>query len=268
MTIAEQLAKLKATREAHQKKMGEIAQKSIDENRSMNTAEKEEFDTLDEEMKQIDGDIERLTRLETVQRATAQPAVPTPAATQVADDGSRTVSTLQLKNAEKVDKGIGFARAARCLALSHIHHQPAEQIARSIYPNDETLHTIVTRAAVPAANTGSPTWASNLINEGGIAFADFVEYTRARSLYGQVRDRLRDDRRVVAQDRAGHVRAQVNPLGHVRHRAEHTEATGVRDGCDDISAVAEREDRIFDAEHVGDLGLHSSSPLIGTSIRT
>ena len=60
-TIAEQLVALKATREQHQAKLTEVAQKSIDEGRSMNTAEAEEFDTVEAEIKQMDGDIERLS---------------------------------------------------------------------------------------------------------------------------------------------------------------------------------------------------------------
>ena len=70
-TIAEQLVSLKATREAHQNKLNEVAQKSMDEARSMNTAEAEEFDTLEKDIGQIDADIARLTRLESVQAKAA-----------------------------------------------------------------------------------------------------------------------------------------------------------------------------------------------------
>lgn len=88
--------------------------------------------------------------------------------------------------------GIGFARMARCLALSHLHHKNAEDVAKWVYPGDDRLiDHLRFKAAVPAANTGNDGWAGNLINDGGAAFADFVEYLRPRSLYGQVSDRFR-----------------------------------------------------------------------------
>ena len=45
-TFAEQIADLKATRQSADETRRSLAQKSVDEARSMNTAEAEEFDTL------------------------------------------------------------------------------------------------------------------------------------------------------------------------------------------------------------------------------
>ena len=73
MTLQEQLAALKATREERQKRLNDIAQKAMDEGRSMNTAEAEEFDTAEGEIKSIDADIGRLSRLAEIQKATAAP---------------------------------------------------------------------------------------------------------------------------------------------------------------------------------------------------
>ena len=114
---------------------------------------------------------------------------------------------VEVKDTEKLDPGIGFARAARCLALSHIHHQPAEQIAKHVYPGDEKLHNaLVNKTAVPAANTGTATWAGNLVLDAGATFGDFVEYLRERTMLGQISDRLRRlpfDTPVLVQGSAG-----------------------------------------------------------------
>lgn len=72
-TITEQLADLKATREAKQNEMQAILQKSIDAGRSTDTAEAEAFDTLDAEVKTLDADITRLTKMEAVQKGAARP---------------------------------------------------------------------------------------------------------------------------------------------------------------------------------------------------
>lgn len=65
-TVTEQLADLKATRDSKQKEMQDIMQKSIDEGRSTDTAEAEAFDAAELEVKALDADIARLTKMEAV----------------------------------------------------------------------------------------------------------------------------------------------------------------------------------------------------------
>ena len=48
----------------------------------------------------------------------------------------------------------------------------------------------------------------------------------------------------------------------VADRPEHTEAPGTRHRRDDVSAVAESEDRQVDTEHLRDTGLHELSPFL------
>jgi len=205
-TIQEQLEALKATREAHQKKLNELAQKSIDEGRSMNTAEGEEFDSLENEVKTIDIDIARLSRLQAAQARSATPVTQIPAGNSEGN-GQVAVHAVQVKNTQVLEPGISFARVARCLAVSHIEHKNAEEIAKHMYPGDERLLvSLQSKAAVPAANTGNAPWAGNLITDGGTPFADFVEWLRPRSLVGQVSDRLRRlpfDTPVLVQGSAG-----------------------------------------------------------------
>src|SRR5690606_41703978 len=73
-TIAEQIAALKATRDELAKKMDEVAQKSVDEGGSMNTAEGAEFDDAEAQIKTLDADVSRLTRREASQGQQATPA--------------------------------------------------------------------------------------------------------------------------------------------------------------------------------------------------
>jgi HK97 family phage major capsid protein len=208
-SYGEHIADLEATRSAKQERMKEIHQKAVDEGRTMDAAEAEEFDTLKGEIKTIDTDLARTRELKSIEDADAKTAKPA--------DGAATerktmkpagaVNTVQAKNTEKLDPGIGFARAARCLALAHIHHQPAQEIAKHIYPGDEKLHTtLVTKGTVAAAATTSAGWAGNLILDAGASFGDFVEYLRERTLVGQISDRLRRlpfDTQVLVQGSAG-----------------------------------------------------------------
>src|SRR5690606_42070078 len=73
-TIAEQIAALKATRDELAKKMDEVAQKSVDEGRSMNTAEGSEFDDAEAQIKTLDLGVPRLTGQEARRGRRATPA--------------------------------------------------------------------------------------------------------------------------------------------------------------------------------------------------
>ncbi len=194
-TISEQIADLEATRDQKSARMKEVVQKSLDEGRSTNTAEAEEFDTLESEVKTIDADLVRLRKLERLEGASAKSVEGEAKAKANATANSNPVNTVQVKHTESLDSGIAFARMARVKALSFTGQlnglRDESQIAKQLYPMDEKLVHAIEKTAVPAASTGSATWAGNLINEGGAAFADFVEYLRPRTLYGQVSGRFR-----------------------------------------------------------------------------
>ena len=201
----EQVAALKATREAKHEEMKAVAQKSIDESRSMDTAESEQFDALQSEIKRLDDDISRLSVLAEMDKATAKPVDGTRSADQPVSGGAARVP-VQVKNTEKLEPGIGFARIARVKAISHIEHVDPAQVAKTLYPDDERLVNSFIKANVPAANSSSNTWAGNLILDGGAYFADFVEYLRERTVVGQISGRLRRlpfDTNVLIQSTAG-----------------------------------------------------------------
>lgn len=183
-TLAEQLAALRSTREQHEKTMQDVAQKSIDEGRSMNTAEAEQFDEAEAAIKTLDADIERLTRLQASQAKSAKPAVPA-----VVDTKGNPLSYRVQTSEPKPEPGIAFARAAKCLALGHLEHTSAIEIAKSLYPNQENViaatHRLVRKAPVAPATTTDPTWAGPLVGEESSAFADFIEYLRPRTILGR-----------------------------------------------------------------------------------
>jgi len=187
-TFAEQVAALKATRAEKEQEMREVAQKSVDEARSMDTAEAEQFDTLESEIKRLDGDIARLSKLAEMDKATAQPVDTAEKSGQPAQGGTQRLP-VQVKNTEKLEPGIAFARAAKCLALGHLEHRDAIQIAKSIYGDHEAIvgatARLVTKAAVPAATTTDSTWAGPLVGDEGNVFADFVEYLRPQTILGR-----------------------------------------------------------------------------------
>jgi HK97 family phage major capsid protein len=200
-TVTEQLVALKATRDEHQNKLKGLATSSIDEGRSMNTAEGEEFDTVEGEIKALDKDIERLTKLQAIEKATAQPVQASAAADRPANDGTR-VDNLQLRTVEKLEPGIAFARYAMCLTKAKGNHAMAAVLAEKNYPHTEGVvktlkaqaeganlqELIQLKTAVAAGNTTDSTWAGPLVYAQTF-MGDFLNYLRPRTLVGQAQFR-------------------------------------------------------------------------------
>ncbi|TXI06164.1 MAG: phage major capsid protein, partial [Rhizobium sp.] len=180
-TIAEQIAALEASRQAKAARMSEVMQKSIDEGRSTDQAEQEEFDTLDGEIAAIDGDLKRLRSLEKAQAMTARPVIANQIKTS--EDGAQARAGVIIK-APSLEKGIRFARVAKCFGLAKINSNSPINVAEERYKDDPIVINIV-KAAVAAANTGNPNWAGNLVGEETSVFADFVEFLRPQTIVGK-----------------------------------------------------------------------------------
>lgn len=177
-TISEQLLDLENTRAAKAARMSEVMQKSVEEGRSSETAEGEEFDTLETEVKAIDADLVRLRKLEKLNSEKAK-AVDGSDSKSASDSRSFAVA----KTAEKLDPGIAFARYGRCLLLSKGNVMQAQQIALNQYPQMEGLQEIM-KAAVAGGNTTDTTWAAPLVQYQQYA-GDFIEYLRPQTILGK-----------------------------------------------------------------------------------
>ncbi|MDX3929243.1 MAG: phage major capsid protein [Shinella sp.] len=177
-TVAEQIAALEASRQAKAARMAEVMQKSMDEGRSTDQAEQEEFDTLEQEVEAIDGDLKRLRALEKAQAIAAKPVIPGAIKSAAAGTAVRT-GTVPLK--ADPEKGIRFARYAKCLAIAHKTHQPVVNIAEGLYGKSDPDLVDIVKAAVSAMTTGNTP--ALIGNEGG--FADFVEFLRPMTILGR-----------------------------------------------------------------------------------
>lgn len=198
-TIAEQIADLKATRETTHGSLTALAQKSIDESRSMNTAEAEEFDTHEATIKRLDDDIARLTRLATLDAGTVKAVLPYASADNT-EPPSR--APVQIKTTEKLDEGILFGRYAQCMVNARGDHAKAFRFAEKYYPQSESVvktlkyqaeganleELIRIKATVAAGDTQNATWAAPLV-EAQTWAGDFLNFLRPRTLIGQAQFR-------------------------------------------------------------------------------
>jgi HK97 family phage major capsid protein len=201
-TYAEHIASLEATRAEKQTRMKAIHQGAVDADRTMDTAESEEFDRLDTEIKAIDVDLARTKKLEAIDKATVAPVNPPPNTQQPVNPTQLQGQNFSLKTVEKLEPGIAFARYAMCLTHAKGDHSKAFKLAERYYPQTESIvqtlkaqseganlqELMKLRSSVPAGTTTDSTWASPLVyaqNFGG----DFIEYLRPRTLIGQAQFR-------------------------------------------------------------------------------
>lgn len=187
-TTAEQIAEFEATRVAKATEMEAIMTKAADEGVTLDAEESEAFDTLEGEIASIDKHLARLRTMQKSQAASAKPAAEEQAGRIKSLDVNGGLQ-VRAKNTQKLEPGIAFARAAKCLALGHLEHRDAITIAKSLYDGQDGViaatQRLVTKAAVAAATTDGTTWAAPLVGEETSAFADFVEYLRPQTILGR-----------------------------------------------------------------------------------
>ncbi|ENM3028961.1 phage major capsid protein [Pseudomonas aeruginosa] len=190
-TTAEQIAEFEATRVSKAAEMEAIMTKAAEAGETLDADQSEQFDTLEAEIAAIDKHIGRLKQMQKAQAANAKPVTEEAGAQRMANVKALDFKEVQVraKNTQKLEPGIAFARAAKCLALGHLEHRDAIGIAKSLYEGQDSIiaatQRLVTKAAVAAATTSDATWAGPLVGDETSVFADFVEYLRPQTILGR-----------------------------------------------------------------------------------
>lgn len=207
VNIAEQIKALETTRADKSAKLNAIQQKAVDEGRTKDASEREEFDSLREEIKSIDAELVDLRALEEDNKAKAV-QVPTATSTTVA--AASRGGDVSVKTVEKLEPGIEFARYAMCLTKAKGNHEVAFRLAERYYPQTENivrtlkaqsegadlaqmfqqraLNPLSMKAAVAAGTSTDSTWAGPLVYAQTF-MGDFISYLRPRTLIGQAQFR-------------------------------------------------------------------------------
>lgn len=185
-TFLEQVAALKATREAKMAEMKSIAQKSVDEQRSMDTAEAEQFDTIEGEIKRLDGDIARLSKLAEIDKASAKPISEADQQHKgvVGSEGYKPAQSIMVKDNRVRGEGIAMAQVAKLLFKAKGNIDIALNHATNDARIDPRVQNVL-KAAVAAGSTSNETWVGNLVGDETSVYADFVEYLRPRTIIGR-----------------------------------------------------------------------------------
>lgn len=157
-------------------------QKSLDEGRTADAAEIETIQTLNGEIKALEDQIAMVKGLVDADVTTAKAVSGTTEQNGMESRGATPVITVQANRAEK---GLAMAQLVRLKYQSGGNPFYAAQIAESQKGALDPRVVEIAKAAVPAAQTGNPTWAGNLVTQGGL-IGDFVEFLRPQTLLGRI----------------------------------------------------------------------------------
>lgn len=178
-TVGEQIADLEAARAAKTAQLETVTRKSIDEGRSMDEAEAEEFDSLEAEVKTIDEDLVRLRKLEKLNAAKAVPAKG-----DTSEDAGKSRAGVHIEVKANVPKGTAFTRYAIALARSKGNLLQAAEIAKGWHDQTPEVETVL-RSAVAAGTTNDSTWAAPLIEYQTMA-SEFIDLLRPATIIGKI----------------------------------------------------------------------------------
>lgn len=177
--------------EAKKATMDALVNKSVEEGRTFDEAEGEEFATLQAETEALEKHINLMKS--TVERAKAT-ATPVTGDTEAKALQARSPA-IAVKAKQKSEPGIEFARFGMCLVAAKNNVSVARNIAKANYGEDAFATRVLSaqadygldfsKAAVPAGTTTDATWAAPLIDEYRLFAQDFIDYLRPRTIIGQ-----------------------------------------------------------------------------------
>ncbi|ECK7391201.1 phage major capsid protein [Salmonella enterica subsp. enterica] len=181
MDIAEQIKSFEAKRAATQAQLEGIMTKAADGGRTLDAEEEELYETLSVEISTVDTHLKRLREMEARQAKSAKPVIPAAGGSVTVTDNARAPGIVHVE--QKLEKGVGFARFAKCMALARGVRSEALDVAKHFYVDDAKLQHVI-KAAVQGASTMNSAWAGSL-SEYQEYEKDFIDYLRPLTIIGQ-----------------------------------------------------------------------------------
>lgn len=179
-TIAEQITAFEATRAAKSARMTELMNVAAEKGLTLDTAETEEYDGLEVDVKSIDAHLVRLHSLEDANKKSA--AAVDGSNAQRGSDSRAGVAVLSVKT--NVPKGTAFTRYAMALMASKGNLMQAAEIAKRWDDQTPEVGTVL-KAAVAAGTTTDTNWAKPLVEYQNMA-SEFAELLRPQTIIGRI----------------------------------------------------------------------------------
>lgn len=177
-SYADQIADFEATLATKNARIEAILGDAAEAGQTLDGAQEEEFDTLQEEIKSIE---KHIGRLQVASKSAAATAKPVDGQTQKSATEARAGVVLK---APKLEKGIEFARFAMAIGAAKGNVPQALEIAKGRFGENSDVTTSL-KAAVAAGSTTDPTWAAPLVDTYQRFTGDFLEYLRPQTIIGK-----------------------------------------------------------------------------------
>ena len=184
-TLADQIKDLENTRAAKMARLDDLTKKSLDGGRSFEADEAEEFDTLESEIKQIDEDHARYTKLMKMQMQSAAPVDQTQH--QQRTDEKHSAPMIITKKADPDDKfeGQSFTRSVIAKALARETGVSPIAIAENRWGKSHPNLIEHIKADVAGMGSGSGEAGAELVVNDSY-MGDFIEYLYGQTVYNQL----------------------------------------------------------------------------------
>lgn len=195
MTYAEQLAKVKATLEAKRKTMGDVMTKAAKEGRTVTADENSEIEAVEDEIKQLEKNAERLQGLI---KAIANAKNLTPVAGDTPEQAN--ASAEGAKEPEKagtpatvtpnLEKGIGMAMIVRASAIAAKSGgaTTVKEVLNSWHAPDNVIKAAQEKAVI--GTTTDPNFGASLVNYSNLS-NEFIELVRKQTVVDKMAAKMR-----------------------------------------------------------------------------
>lgn len=181
-TLAEQIAALEASRAAKTAAMGAVMQKSMDEGRSTDETEQQEFDGLEAEVAAIDADLKRFRALERAQMSTAKPVN-----SIKSGEPQHLAAPVHFNKHDKDEafEGQNFTRMVIAKTLARLDDVSAVGVAHQRWGKSNPRFMNTVKAAVAGGGTDSGEWGAELVHIDRYT-GDFIDYLYARTVFDKL----------------------------------------------------------------------------------
>ena len=187
-TYAEQIKDLENARAAKVARMETVTTKSLEEGRSLEAAEAEEFDDLELEIKQIDEDLVRYNKMVKMQGQAA-----TPVADSARGQVEKSVHTskgptilVKKQDADEKFEGQNFTRKAIARIIAKQEGCMPWQVAEQRWGKSSPSLVEVIKADVPGHGGGSGEAGSQLVSADNRYAGDFINFLYSQTVYNQL----------------------------------------------------------------------------------
>ncbi len=213
MTIAEQITGFENKRAAHEAAMLSIMDKAGETGSTLDVEQQEKYDTLDSEVRDIDGHLNRLRAHE--KRIKASATTITVDNTKTAEIASQTrgggnKSGHVISVTSNLPKGTTFSRWVMAQVEARGDKYRAADLARVQWPDQPEIADILmasanmhSRAGVNVGTTTGTTWALPLVTPAQVMVEEFMDLLRPATIIGRIPNMLHVPANIVVPLQTG-----------------------------------------------------------------